>query len=68
MWNYMRAAPWLIYDGEFEDSERNNGPILQQEEKALQIHIHNFILGDLFNRICLKLTASLTARKKCFPS
>ena len=23
MWNYMNAAPWLIYDREFEDSERD---------------------------------------------
>ena len=23
MWNYMYAAPWLIYDREFEDSERD---------------------------------------------
>ena len=23
MWNYMHAAPWLIYDREFEDSERD---------------------------------------------
>ena len=23
MWKYMHAAPWLIYDREFEDSERD---------------------------------------------
>ena len=26
MWNYMHAAPWLIYDREFEDSECENYP------------------------------------------
>ena len=23
MWNYIHTAPWLIYDREFEDSERD---------------------------------------------
>ena len=28
MWNYMHAVSWLIYDREFEDSERDNGTTL----------------------------------------
>ena len=54
MWNYMHAAPWLINDREFEDSERDSGSYWEDCYTIIELINHTIMIVSSV-KVCILL-------------